>query len=944
MMAFLVANMPLTGELVFLAVLVILVLSWITIRYWSRKDSQPLVARVSIHCPTCGTILPADAPQGLCPKCLLGGRLDGHHVHFGLDSDRPAARRTTPGAAPAEEATGPHRESFTAPSPVELAVHFPQLEVLELLGQGGMGAVYKARQTKLDRLVALKILPTAASRDAAFAERFNREARALAQLNHPGIVAVHDFGQAEDFYYFIMEFVDGVNLRQALRTGPLPSEEALKLVPQICEALEYAHQEGVVHRDIKPENILLDRRGRVKIADFGLAKLLDNPAAGGHLTGTHQVMGTPHYMAPEQMEKPQTVDHRADIYSLGVVFYEMLTGELPLGRFAPPSERAAVNIGLDEVVMRALEKDPAERYQRISQVKIDLESLAKIAHNLNKPLDSLARVGLLAVALLASVLLVLVVRPAAVAAFGEGHSVPALIGIMSVSVLGCGLAFWQFTAKYRRAQHYMSPGVHSSEHEAIVVPVRSSSEHASSAPRRLITWTLLCAALYLVLWLPAGSASSEYLGVIDRYLWPYHSVNKSTVTLIPKSDCYPRIILVEEQEIGGNGTTDNWPTWANSPSVPLPGCQRWKTTVSVPNRDYSPEFVLDFLTLEVSSKGSHYRQRSSRAGPIDRTDVVNLIDDYDETRKGVRYSNAILQRLQTTQRDQLLREAAEVAAIIQECQEPHLGLTQNYPSLKGKLDYIVRSRKEQAGEQNYPFAEHTAAETNQVGPSFSINWLGIPVSLLVWLVGLWLLRPSAVAHSSNQAPASRSLVGQFLTYFWSQPEASRNLPAVHQTAQYPADSINLDQDLKGGQTVPLQAELERKVRWSGTELLLIGSLESLGFLLGLLGLLYEGWVARHKATIYFSGFELFSLPYCLFGLTKGVLTLYAGVAMLRFSSYRWAMIGSIAAMIPVSIACLLGFPAGLWAVNILARRDVKAAFAQKKKGDESVAPSESALV
>ena len=151
-----------------------------------------------------------------------------------------------------------------------------------------------------------------------------------------------------------MEFVDGVNLRQMLQSAKLSPAEALKIVPRICDALQYAHEEGVVHRDIKPENILIDKRGRLKIADFGLAKLLGPSAADFKLTATHQVMGTLHYMAPEQMERPLAVDHRADIYSLGVVFYEMLTGELPLGRFAPPSQKATIDVRLDDVVLRAL--------------------------------------------------------------------------------------------------------------------------------------------------------------------------------------------------------------------------------------------------------------------------------------------------------------------------------------------------------------------------------------------------------------------------------------------------------------------------------------------------------------------------------------------------------------------------------------------------------------
>ena len=156
----------------------------------------------------------------------------------------------------------------------------------------------------------------------------------------------------------------------------MSSEQALAIVPQICEALQYAHDEGIVHRDIKPENILLDKRGRVKIADFGLAKLLGHESVDAALTGTQQVMGTLRYMAPEQMRGARQVDHRADIYSLGVVFYELLTGELPIGRFAPPSKKVQIDVRLDEIVLRALEAEPEQRYQHASDVKTAIESMS----------------------------------------------------------------------------------------------------------------------------------------------------------------------------------------------------------------------------------------------------------------------------------------------------------------------------------------------------------------------------------------------------------------------------------------------------------------------------------------------------------------------------------------------------------------------------------------
>ena len=313
-------------------------------------DTTPL-------CPNCGKPLPPNAPKGLCPECVL-------------QAGFPTGTQPGPG-----EEGRPKRSSFVPPQPAELASLFPQLEILELIGRGGMGAVYRARQPMLDRIVALKILPSQAASDPGFAERFTREARALARLSHPNIVGVHEFGQAGGFHYFVMEFVDGMNLRQLERAGRLTPDQALQIVPQICEALQFAHDEGVVHRDIKPENILIDKRGRVKIADFGIAKILGQEG-DFTLTGAQDVVGTPHYMAPEQIEKPRDVDHRADIYSLGVVFYEMLTGELPLGKFQAPSEKVQVDVRLDSVVLQALRKEPERRYQHASEVKEDVETIA----------------------------------------------------------------------------------------------------------------------------------------------------------------------------------------------------------------------------------------------------------------------------------------------------------------------------------------------------------------------------------------------------------------------------------------------------------------------------------------------------------------------------------------------------------------------------------------
>jgi serine/threonine protein kinase len=382
---------------------------------------------------------------------------------FGEAMSRPPeAFAQSPDPAPATT-TYRSENRFVAPAPAELAKLFAPLEILELIGQGGMGAVYKARQPKLNRLVALKILPGEVAHDPAFAQRFVREAQALARLNHPGIVSVYDFGEVSGLYYFLMEYVDGVNVRHLLQAGQLEPRQALAMVPQICEALQYAHDEGIVHRDIKPENLLLDRKGRIKIADFGLAKLVGQDTGTSALTGSHQVMGTPHYISPEQMERPQQVDHRSDIYSLGVVFYEMLTGELPLGRFTPPSQKVAVDVRLDEVVLRTLEKEPARRYQHASEVKTEIENIthtpnAAAGPTANKTMDrsdlltlAVAVVGFgmiaLGMAITKSALplwglplpvLVSWINPEKKLAFELGSSV-ALLAILGLSILGVWL-------------------------------------------------------------------------------------------------------------------------------------------------------------------------------------------------------------------------------------------------------------------------------------------------------------------------------------------------------------------------------------------------------------------------------------------------------------------------------------------------------------------------
>jgi serine/threonine protein kinase/protein involved in polysaccharide export with SLBB domain len=379
-------------------------------------------------CPKCGAELNVDnAAGGLCGRCLF---------ERGIEFTSTLAVNLADGSTPGSP-------RFTAPDPVEVEADLLSFDVLELIGQGGMGAVYKAYQRNLDRTVAIKILPRQSAGGHEFAERFAREARALARLRHENIVMAYDYGLTDRYLYSVMEYVGGPNLREMLRgreaaaskllspTGrgwergdsiepssdvdasparPLPSahphgegvralapQRALEIARDICAALQYAHDHGVVHRDIKPENVLLDESGRVKIADFGLAKLLQPDPRELALTHTRHFMGTLHYMAPEQCERPHETDHRADIYSVGVVLYEMLTGELPIGRFDPPSMRAALDPRIDEVVLRALEKDPARRYATAAEfgaaIQDELDAVAAGGHRLTRSMPAVASGG-----------------------------------------------------------------------------------------------------------------------------------------------------------------------------------------------------------------------------------------------------------------------------------------------------------------------------------------------------------------------------------------------------------------------------------------------------------------------------------------------------------------------------------------------------------------------
>jgi serine/threonine protein kinase len=265
--------------------------------------------------------------------------------------------------------------AFLTPSLQELNARLPNLEVTELIGHGGMGIVYKGRQTFLDRQVAIKLVRPDRSADHETQALFLREARLVARLVHPYIVTVFDCGRVGDDYYLVMEYVDGMSLRQKLTRKELSAHDIRDFSPQIGEALQYAHEQGVVHCDVKPDNILLDSRNRVRLVDFGLSRLLRPRSVAG--PEDYRIAGTRQYMAPEQFTMPDRVDHRADIYSTGVVLFEMLTGHVPPPGTLPPPLNPGTQRQFQPILQHALEPDRERRYQQMKELNIDLLNVTR---------------------------------------------------------------------------------------------------------------------------------------------------------------------------------------------------------------------------------------------------------------------------------------------------------------------------------------------------------------------------------------------------------------------------------------------------------------------------------------------------------------------------------------------------------------------------------------
>ena len=350
-----------------------------------------------MNCPRCGTQNPGSASKcGGCGMSIAVG--DDSETFAGIvpvPVPSGAAAAPAPALVPAPVAPTPSLADAVTAGPWAAGpgtaagdqVNFgPRYKILNLLGEGGMGSVYKALDTELDRTVALKLIRPQLAMDPGVAQRFKQELLLASKISHKNILRIHDLGDANGVKFISMAYVEGEDLHELLvRGGKLPIDRAIAIAKQLCGALDAAHSEGVVHRDFKPQNILLDASGQVYVTDFGLAKSLETDAG---LSRSGEFLGTPRYMAPEQVEGAG-IDHRVDIYALGLILYEMLTGDVPFHADSTiqlmykrvhelPTSPKVLNPELPDwlvrVVMKCLERDPGQRYQNAADILVDLQN------------------------------------------------------------------------------------------------------------------------------------------------------------------------------------------------------------------------------------------------------------------------------------------------------------------------------------------------------------------------------------------------------------------------------------------------------------------------------------------------------------------------------------------------------------------------------------------
>src|SRR5437016_5718009 len=340
--------------------------------------------RVIRICRKCGAKIFSDAPEGLCAKCVLKTALM-------MPPDAPVAARDDGGPAAnveANAAAAPH--SKKAARAVELLGELGDYELLEEIGRGGQGVVFRARQKSLNRTVALKVISLGQWASKAHLKRFRLEAEAAASLEHPGIVPIHEVGERDGQCYFSMKLVEGGQLDEVVRREPMPIRQSAELIAKVARTVHYAHEHGILHRDIKPGNILLDKNGEPHLTDFGLARLVETEST---VTGTLELLGTPSYMAPQQAAGGTTkVSKATDVYGLGAVLYQLLTGNPPFAGGTTyetirlllntePRKPRALNPKIDRelstICLKCLEKDPQRRYLAAAGLAEDLKRWLK---------------------------------------------------------------------------------------------------------------------------------------------------------------------------------------------------------------------------------------------------------------------------------------------------------------------------------------------------------------------------------------------------------------------------------------------------------------------------------------------------------------------------------------------------------------------------------------
>src|SRR5216117_4174620 len=360
-----------------------------------RMDDSPLMSSVLRVCRKCGAEIFADAPEGLCTACLFEtglGLLAPPSVAAGDSSAVASAEADDCGSVENTETSEANAALHIkkAPRPAKTLADFGDYELLEEIGRGGQGVVYRAHQKSLNRTVALKIIGLGHWATEAHLKRFRREAESAASLEHPCIVPIHEVGERDGSCYFSMKFIEGGQLDEVVRREPMPVRRAVELIVKVARTVHYAHEHHILHRDIKPGNILLDQQGEPHLTDFGLARLVETEST---ITRTMEVLGTPSYMAPEQaVGNDAAITSTTDVYGLGAVLYQLLTGHPPfaggttfetvrLVLDTEPRQPRLLNPKIDRdlntICLKCLEKDPKRRYSTALALAEDLERWLK---------------------------------------------------------------------------------------------------------------------------------------------------------------------------------------------------------------------------------------------------------------------------------------------------------------------------------------------------------------------------------------------------------------------------------------------------------------------------------------------------------------------------------------------------------------------------------------